>query len=99
MNVYSLLKIDFILHRGGWIQQEIDVSPMRGDVYYHWAVIWMDAMWVTIMVFLLCQAVAHAWAEIQRGLFWWWVTDFFVLIDFLSIICGIGIAVLFFWGS
>lgn len=52
-NVFSLLEIDFDMHRGGWIQQDIKVTPMRGDVYYHWALIWLDAMWVFINFLLI----------------------------------------------
>lgn len=96
LNVYSKLVIDFQLHRGGWIQQDIHVTPMRGDVHYHWAVIWMDVMWVTIMIFLLWQAILHGIDEIKKGLFAWWITDFFSWIDFFSILGGLGIAV-FYW--
>jgi len=96
LNVYSKMVIHFSLHRGGWIQQDIFVTPIRGDVYYHWAIIWMDAMWITIMFFLMWQACVHAYEEIHKGLFWWWITDLFVIFDMLSVIGGAGIA-LYFW--
>jgi hypothetical protein len=97
LNAYSKMVITFRMNRGGWIDQSVHVTPIRGDIYYHWAVIWMDVMWITIMLFLCIQAVQHAIEEIKRGLFWWWITDFFVLFDFLSLLGGTGIAVLFWY--
>jgi hypothetical protein len=96
MNVYSKMVIDFNLHRGGWIQQSISVTAMRGDVYYHWAVVWLDAMWVTILFLLVWQATLHMIEEVKKGLFWYWATDFFVLFDGLSLLIGGGMIV-FFW--
>lgn len=96
MNVYSKLSIKFALHRGGWIQQDVNVTPMRGDVYYHWAVIWLDAMWIFAIFCLIWQATLHAWEEISKGLFWMWFTDWFVWIDCLSILGGAGLAVYFY---
>lgn len=99
LNVYSRMQITFSLHRGGWIEQTIMVTPMRGDVYYHWAVIWLDTMWVTIMLALCWQATLHMLEEIHKGLFWWWITDAFVAFDFLSVLLGTGIAVYFYYMS
>jgi len=99
MNVYTKLMISFNMHRGGWIENDIQVTPMRGDVYYHWAVIWLDTMWVTIMFALLWQASLHMIDEIKKGLFWWWITDFFVLFDGLSVLFGTGLAVYFYFLS
>lgn len=95
LNVYSKMEIIFQLHRGGWIQQEIIVTPLRGDVHYHWAVIWLDSMWVAIMLFLVWQAAWHAVEEFKRGMCKWWLKDFFVLIDFMSFIVGTSIAISF----
>jgi len=96
INVYSKMVVKFELHRGGWIQQEVIVDPMRGDVYYHWAIIWLDMMWVVIMMFLMWQALMHMIEEVHKGLFRWWITDFFVWVDIISVTMGAGIA-LFFW--
>merc|ERR1719498_910720 len=84
-----------MLHRGGWIQQKIDVVPIRGDVYYHWAVIWLDAMSLTVMFFLVCQAISHAYDEIRKGLWKWWITDVFVWIDFVTFLGGICVVIFF----
>jgi hypothetical protein len=96
LNVYSRLEIIFNLHRGGWIQQDVHVTPLRGDVYYHWAVVWLDAMWIFTMFALCVQAFQHAYEEIHKGLFWYYITDFFVLFDALSVVWGTGIAV-YYW--
>lgn len=99
LNAYSKLTIDFNLHRGGWIQQSIDVQPLRGDVHYHWAVIWLDCMWITIMIFLVCQAFLQMLDEIKMGMFWWWLTDIFVMFDVLSVIIALCISLMYYFLS
>jgi hypothetical protein len=49
LNVYSMLQIHFVLHRGGWIQEDINVFPLRGDVYYSWGLIFADILWLTFI--------------------------------------------------
>lgn len=96
MNAFSMMEIVFNLHRGGWIQQDIKVTPMRGDVYYHWAVVWLDVMWVFVMLLFIAQVAWHAYEEIKKGLWWYWLTDTFVLLDFASLFVGIVMAI-YFW--
>jgi len=96
LNVYSKMNIIFKLSRGGWIQQDIYVQPMRGDVHYHWAVIWLDVMWVTVMLFLMWQATLHFMEELKHGLFWYWLSDLFVVFDILSVFAALGMAI-FYW--
>jgi hypothetical protein len=95
-NVYSMMEIDFDMHRGGWIQQDIKVTPMRGDVYYHWAIVWLDCMYLLVMFFLVYQVAWHAYEEISKGLWWYWITDTFVLLDLVSLAIATGSAI-YFW--
>jgi hypothetical protein len=96
MNVYSFLTIRFQLHRSGWIQQDLIVEPIRGDVYYHWALIFADIIWIICVFLLIWQTALHALEEYRSGLLYYWATDIFVILDMMSIAACISVAV-YFW--
>lgn len=95
LNVFSMLQIHFVLHRGGWIQQDISVYPLRGDVYYSWGLIFADIIWLTFVALLIWQALAHAYDEYKHGLIYYWATDVFTILDWVGVGFSIVVAVYF----
>jgi len=96
VSVYTHLTVSFFLHRGGWIEQEITVDPLRGDVYHHWFVIFLDLIWGVLMFGLMIQTAFQAYEEYKTGLISLYFRDMLSWLDWLSILFGVLLSV-YFW--
>lgn len=97
MNVYSHLQIRFQMHRGGWIEEELIVKPMRGDVYFAWGLIFLDVIWICVMIALVWNVAKQAFQELKAGTFKLYLLDLFSWLDWFAIIFGLAIAFAFFF--
>jgi hypothetical protein len=96
VHVYTYVELTFVVTREGYLERGLKVQPLRGDVYTHWAQIFLDCAWVGVLGCLIWQAGKAFIVEAQHGLLLLHLHDPFTWLDWLSIFLGMGIG-MFFW--
>lgn len=97
MNVYSHLQIIFTVDRGGWIEQDLIVKPMRGDVYFSWGLIFLDVIWIMVMAFFIWTVGKEVVQEYHDGTLRLYLWDLYSWLDWACIFFGLGIALFFYY--
>jgi hypothetical protein len=96
VRIYTLLRIKFEFQRGGWIEQKMEVRPMRADIYPHWAYVLPDVVWVGLLLVLFRQEVVQVREDAQRKTLSIYFHDLWNWLDWASILLGFWICI-FFW--
>eukprot|EP00392_Amoebophrya_sp_AT5.2_P007459 g7474.t1 len=105
--VYLSTKIVFQFHRGGWVENQLEVHAETSDLYENGLAIVYDIIWVLLVACLMYVEVmqmklVQATADLINGKAWNWRywdylteywSDFWNLVDWLSV--GLGFAFVF----
>eukprot|EP00747_Dinoflagellata_sp_TGD_P220273 gnl/TRDRNA2_/TRDRNA2_92266_c0_seq1.p1 gnl/TRDRNA2_/TRDRNA2_92266_c0~~gnl/TRDRNA2_/TRDRNA2_92266_c0_seq1.p1 ORF type:complete len:845 (+),score=118.49 gnl/TRDRNA2_/TRDRNA2_92266_c0_seq1:31-2565(+) len=98
-HVYSYLEVHFYVHRGGWIDQHVTVSPILGDIYTHWIHIALDVLWAGLVLVLVGSAATMAHHDHKLGLIKLYFADLYNWLDIFLILFGFCIVFTFWYFS
>lgn len=87
-HIYCLAEMKFILHREGFIETDVKVKPVRGDVFTHWSHIFLDVVWSLLILLLLFEASQLAYDAYEREIFGLYLKDPYTWLDWFSVILG-----------
>lgn len=96
VRIYTLLRIKFEFQRGGWIEQSMEVRPMRADIYPHWAYALPDVIWVGLLCVLFWQEAQQVREDARKKMLRLYFHDLWNWLDWASILLGFWICI-FFW--
>lgn len=96
-HVYSHMRIGFTFNREGYIERELKIKPLRGDVYPNWAFIVLDISWVIILCVLLFDLLSAMANDNAEGILKLYFTDPFVWLDWIAFIWGLTLGLLFYF--
>mmetsp|Transcript_470 Transcript_470/g.1396 ORF Transcript_470/g.1396 Transcript_470/m.1396 type:complete len:809 (-) Transcript_470:84-2510(-) len=94
--VFSHVAMTFTLHREGLIDTNLQVRPLRGEVYPHWGFVLLDAIWIAIIAILALRALLRVRRDSALGLLQLHLRDPFVWVDWVGVLFGLAIGI-FFW--
>jgi len=87
-HVYSHFSIAFKMHREGLIKPSLTVYPLRGEIFSHWAQIFLDVFWMGVFVMLMYSAVTETLLEMERGLIKLHLREPFFWLDLSLLVLG-----------
>lgn len=86
--VFSHLQITFTLHREGLLQVDLQVQPLRGNIYPHWTYAILDALWILVLLLVLYRAIANLCRTKRRGLLSLYWEDPYVYLEWIGTFVG-----------
>mmetsp|Transcript_36238 Transcript_36238/g.85021 ORF Transcript_36238/g.85021 Transcript_36238/m.85021 type:complete len:914 (+) Transcript_36238:133-2874(+) len=95
--IYSFLSLTFRIHRGGWIEQDLRVTPLRADVWPYWFHIFLDMLWCWLLFVLGLKVGREFWKARKENMLKLYWQDPYNWLDWASLIIGT-MLILFFWG-
>lgn len=96
-HIYTQFAITFVLHREGFVEKSVVVSPLRGEIYSHWSQVFLDAIAAMFFVLLLYEVVVTLMMQGDRYLVCLHLSDPYFWIDISLILVGGGIVGVFYY--
>jgi len=96
-HIYTRFTIAFTMHREGWMESELIVKPLRGEVYSHWSQVFLDGIWFLLFVSLAYETVMTAIRNSDVRIIYLHLVDPYTWIDFSLVACGSTVVVVFYF--
>jgi len=95
INTYSHVVITVTVHREGFMEHEVRVDPLRGDVYSSWVFVCLDIIWYAILTFIVFLLVTELMEEAALGTLKASLKDPYTWLEVVIVSGGVGIGVFF----
>jgi hypothetical protein len=96
--MYAFLRLPIEFLKSGEIRPMMDVRVISSDQYPDYLYILPDVFWVVLLLVMLVQELIQIKDDYMRGwLFRYYLTDFWNIIDWLTIVMGFVIVTIFWY--